>query len=161
MSSSSSPISSNWISSSSPGPKVSVSLILAAGEKEMFFSKYFKQNHNLRYSQELRTSAGRNLKLYFYSTKDNASMFLVELTVLWQLSVSFQTTSFVCVVLQDDVSFIILKRDRHVRQIWTFLNPTAIHKVYNYSTILWILWIQSIQEVFTKKRQVKWSDREL
>lgn len=31
MSSSSSPMSSNWISSSSPGPKVSVSLILAVG----------------------------------------------------------------------------------------------------------------------------------
>lgn len=32
------------------------------------------------------------------------------LTVLWQLPVCFQAASLVCVVLEDDVSFVILKQ---------------------------------------------------
>jgi len=33
---------------------------------------------------------------------------LVDFGMLWQLSVCFQTASFICVVFQDDISFVVL-----------------------------------------------------
>lgn len=61
MSSSSSPMSSNWISSSSPGPKVSVSLILAVRRKKillMFMNQWNKMF--LQQCDELITDSDMN-----------------------------------------------------------------------------------------------------